>query len=312
MISLNRRLRVALIQVAPEYLNLSRSIEKAVAFSEQAAKDGAQLVCFGETWLPGYPAWLDYCPDAALWNHSPVKDVFAALRANSANVGGPETALLSETAARLKIAIVIGINERVETGPGHGTLYNSILFFAPDGRLVNHHRKLVPTYTERLVWGPGDGAGLRTSSMHGVNLGALVCWEHWMPLSRQALHNCGEQVHVALWPSVHEMHQVASRHYAFEGRCFVLAVGLTMSADALPQQLRKPESLSNDALVLRGGSAVIAPDGRYLVGPVFDKETVLTAEIDLTEIDREVMTLDVTGHYSRPDVFDFAVKPGLR
>ena len=256
---------------------------------------------------PVIPAWLDFCPGAALWNDASVKDVFASLRANSVVVGGDETRLLADTARRLEVGLVIGINERVAEGPGHGTLYNSILTFTPDGTLAVHHRKLIPTYTERVVWGPGDAHGLCCATIADVRVGSMVCWEHWMPLARQHMHQQAEQVHIALWPTVHDMHQVASRSYAFEGRCFVIAVGQILRADALPAQLAQP-SMPGEALVARGGSAIIAPDGRYLAGPVFDREIILHAELDLTEIDREVMTLDVTGHYSRPDVFELRVK----
>lgn len=308
MVSLARKIPVAVVQAKPEYLDLQGTLARTLSLLEEAAHGGAALACFGETWLPGYPAWLDFCPEAALWNHAPVKEIFGELRANSVAVAGPETAALAKAAARLRIAIVIGINERVNHGPGHGTLYNSLLFFSSDGALVNHHRKLVPTYTERMIWGQGDARGLKSVNMAAARVGGLICWEHWMPLSRQAMHNSGEQVHIAAWPTVHEMHQIASRHYAFEGRCFVIAVGQILHARDLPAQLKCIDGLRPDSLVERGGSAIIAPDGRYLAGPVFDNETILTAELDLREIEQEMMTLDVTGHYSRPDVFDFKVR----
>ena len=300
-------LRVAVLQAAPVPGDLPASLAKALDLVEQAARADARLICFGETFLPGYPVWLDYCPDAALWNNVAVKEIYAELRANSVVVPGPETEALAEAAGKLEVGIVIGVNERVNHGPGHGTLYNTLLFFGPQGQLVNHHRKLMPTYSERMVWGQGDASGLRSTKLHGANVGGLICWEHWMPLARQHMHNTGEQIHVAVWPTVHEMHQVASRHYAFEGRCFVLAAGQIMRSSSLPGRLAHPDKLSSDTLIERGGSAIIAPDGRYLAGPVFDQETILHASLDLTEIDRECMTLDVTGHYSRPDIFRFSV-----
>ncbi|MEM7344493.1 MAG: carbon-nitrogen hydrolase family protein, partial [Chloroflexota bacterium] len=259
----------------------------------------------------GYPAWLDYCPGAALWDHAPTKAVFAQLRQNSVTVPGPEVDRLAQVAESLGVTVVMGVNERVETGIGSGTLYNTLLTIGPNGQLLNHHRKLVPTYTERLIWGPGDGAGLKAVETEAGRIGGLVCWEHWMPLARQTLHGASEQIHVAVWPGVKEMHQVASRHYAFEGRCFVLAAGLIMAAKEIPSQLELPPELAKnpDQLILNGGSAIIAPDGRYLAGPVFDEETIITAELDLTEIEMERMTLDTTGHYYRPDVFDFSVNP---
>src|SRR6266478_905070 len=157
----SRQVRVAIAQSAPVYLDKQASLAKALDLIQQAAKRGAQLVAFGETWLPGYPAWLDVCPGAALWENGFAKDVFARLRSNSIVVPGEEVNALREAARDLKIAIVIGVNERVDSGPGNGTLYNSLLTISEDGHLGNHHRKLVPTYTERLVWGNGDGCGLK-------------------------------------------------------------------------------------------------------------------------------------------------------
>ena len=303
----NRNIRVAIVQASPLPSDLAGTLANALASLEDAAKSGAQLVCFGETFLPGYPAWLDYCQGAALWNHPPVKEVFAEMRMNSVVVPGPETDALAETAARLQVGIVIGISERVRDAPGHGTLFNSLLFFGNDGSLLNHHRKLIPTYSERMVWGPGDSAGLRTTKIYEVNVAGSICWEHWMPLTRQHLHSLGEQIHIAVWPTVHEMHQIASRHYAFEGRCFVLAAGQIMQASALPSALSPLAGLEPHTLIERGGSAIIAPDGRYLAGPVFGEETILYATLDLQEIEQESMTMDVSGHYSRPDIFQMKV-----
>ncbi len=305
-----QKLRIAAIQVAPVYLDLAASVRKAIGLMKKAAKKGAKIVAFGETWLPGYPAWLDYCPDAALWNHPPVKQVFARLRENSVTVPGKEVAVLARTARKLGVTVVMGVNERVDSGPGNGTLYNTLLTITPDGRVGNHHRKLVPTYTERMIWGQGDGSGLEAAQTPHGRVGGLICWEHWMPLARQAMHNSGEHIHAAVWPTAHDLHHLASRHYAFEGRCFVICVGLIMPASDLPRELQRPARTNGKVpkLVCRGGSAIFAPDGRCLAGPVFDRETILTADIDLAEIDQEKMTLDVTGHYARPDVFEFGIR----
>ena len=298
---------MAIAQSAPVYLDKQASLAKALDLIQQAAKRGAQLVAFGETWLPGYPAWLDVCPGAALWENGFAKDVFARLRSNSIVVPGEEVNALREAARDLKIAIVIGVNERVDSGPGSGTLYNSLLTISEDGQLGNHHRKLVPTYTERLVWGNGDGRGLEAVPTSAGRVGGLICWEHWMPLARMAMHNSGEHIHVAVWPTVHELHQLASRHYAFEGRCFVLAVGLMMPAEDLPRELRDGAALlsGGSQWIERGGSAIIGPNSRYILDPVFDREELLVSDLDLTQIDRELMTFDASGHYARPDLFRF-------
>ena len=307
------KITVGIVQASPVFMNLEASLAKAVSLIERAADKGAKLVAFGETWLAGYPAWLDYCPNAALWNHEPTKEVFARMRRNSVVVPGAETTTLGELAAKHGIVLIIGINERIEQGAGNGTLYNSLLTFGTDGTLVNHHRKLVPTYTERLIWGQGDAAGLEAVKTDFGRVGSLICWEHWMPLARQAMHDSGEHVHVAVFPTVHETHQIASRHYALEGRCFVLAAGLLMKAADLPEQLLSETDLSKlPENILRGGSCIIAPDGNYVIEPVFEKEEIIIAELDLTQIDKEKMTLDVSGHYARPDVFDFKVRSGLR
>ena len=284
---------------------LELTLEKAV----QAAAAGAELIVFPETWIPGYPAWLDSCRDAALWDHGPVKSTFARIVENSIAVPGAAFDELAATAREASATLVVGISERVDRGPGRGTLYNSLVTIGPDGRLLNHHRKLMPTYTERLIWGAGDVEGLRSVDTPVGRVSALVCWEHWMPLARQALHESGEDLHVAVWPTVHELHQVASRQYAFEGRCFVLASGALMRASALPEEL-EPHSdrvKSGDDWVLRGGSAIIGPDGKYVVEPVYAEPRLLLAELDLRRMRDERMTLDVTGHYHRPELFEFDV-----
>src|SRR5713226_3251392 len=306
----SKRVRVAIAQSAHVYLDKRASLAKALDLIRLAAKSGARLVAFGETWLPGYPAWLDVCPGAALWENASTKDIFARLRNNSITVPGEEVNALSEAARDHKIAIVIGASERVDAGPGNGTLYNSLLTISEDGQLQNHHRKLVPTYTERPVWGNGDGRGLQAVSTSAGRIGGLICWEHWMPLARMAMHNSGEHIHVAVWPTVHELHQLASRHYAFEGRCFVMTVGLMMPASDLPRELPRGVPLSSDdeQWIERGGSAIIGPDSHYIVQPVFNREELIVADLDFMQIDREFMTLDVSGHYARPDLFRFEKK----
>jgi nitrilase len=303
-------IEVAVVQ-AEVAASLEDGLTRTRALAGEAARDGARLVVFPETWLPGYPAWLDVCRDVALWDHTPVKDVFAAYRAESVDVAGPSGAALSAIACDVGVTLVIGVSERVSGGPGYGTLYNTLLTYGPDGRLLNHHRKLMPTYTERLVWGQGDGDGLRAVDTPIGRVGGLVCWEHWMPLSRQALHDSGEDVHVAVWPTVQERHQIASRHYAFEARCFVIAAGSLMRASALPATLaRDPERApTDDSWVLAGGSAIIGPAGEYLAGPQYDAPAILRAALDPRRLDQERMTLDVAGHYARRDVFTFGVTP---
>ncbi|MGI9090778.1 MAG: carbon-nitrogen hydrolase family protein, partial [Gemmatimonadaceae bacterium] len=279
-------------EVGPD---VQSTLERTADGVRDAGRAGAELVVFPETWIPGYPAWLDVCRDTALWDHAPVKSVFARMAEESVAVPGPTFDALAAMARDAHVTLVVGVIERVESGRGRGTLYNTLLTIGPDGALLNHHRKLVPTYTERMVWGPGDAEGLRAVDTPAGRIGGLVCWEHWMPLARQALHESGEDIHVAAWPTAHEMHQVASRHYAFEGRCYVLAAGALMRASALPPELEPhPERVTGaDQWVMRGGSAIIGPDGRYIVEPVYDEPRMLIAELELSRVREEQMTLDV-------------------
>jgi predicted amidohydrolase len=302
--------KVAAVQAAPVYLDLARSLEKAIGLIRDAASQGAALIVFPETWLPGYPAWLDCCRDVALWDHEPTKKVFARLMDNSVVVPGPVTEALGAAAREHNVVLNISVHERMIEGAGRGTLYNTMLTFGTDGSLLNRHRKIMPTYTERMIWGQGDGSGLHAVDTFAGRIGGLICWEHWMPLARQVLHDSGEDIHIAAWPQVKEMNLIASRHYAFEGRCFVIACGAVMKASELPAELEPIESLkqSPDSFVLNGGSTIIAPDGSLLAGPVFNEEVILTADLDLSRIAKESLALDVTGHYSRPDIFDVKLR----
>lgn len=302
---------VAIIQVSPVYLDLAKSLEKMHEYIKKAAKKGAEMIVFGETWLCGYPSWLDHCPNIAIWDHEPTKEVFLKMLKSGVEVPSATTTQIGKWAKQYKVTIMVGANEVVSKGKGNGTIYNSLLLFNAEGNLVNHHRKLMPTYTEKMLYGHGDGQGLKTVDTGFGEIGGLICWEHWMPLSRQALHNEKEVIHVAVWPCVFERHQIASRHYAFEGRCFVIAAGQILRVKDMPKELEMPAHLKDkpDHFMLNGGSCVIGPDGNYLLEPQFDTEGVLLCEIkDLDRVYKERMTLDVTGHYQRPDVFDFKVK----
>jgi predicted amidohydrolase len=300
-------IRVAIVQGdAGRDATLTRTAELAA----EAAQGGATIVVFPETWLPGYPIWLDVCRDVAIWDSPAVKKVFADYASRSIDVNGADGAALSRIAADLNITLVIGVSERVAAGPGRGTLYNSLLTYGSDGTLLNHHRKLMPTYTERIVWGAGDATGVRAVDIEGgCRIGGLICWEHWMPLTRQALHESGEDIHVAVWPTAHDMLQVASRHYAFEGRCFVLAAGSIMRGRDLPAELEPHPSKvpSPDAFIMRGGSAIYGPNGALIAGPIFDDPMIVFGDLDLQRVREESMALDVAGHYSRPDCFSFGV-----
>ncbi len=306
---MQKSMTIGIVQAGPVHLNLEQSLEKALDLISRAAEQKADMVVFGETWLSGYPAWLDHCPNVARWDYEPTKTAFARMYDNGVEVPGPATEVLAKQARQHQLYIAIGINEIVRSGIGNGTIYNSFLLFGPSGDILLHHRKLMPTYTEKMIYGLGDSRGLRTVETPFGRIGGLICWEHWMPLSRQALHNCGETIHFALWPNVHEMLQIASRHYAFEGRTFVIAVGQLMYAREFPPELELPKDMSPDTLVLKGGSSIIAPNGHYLLDPQFNDKVLIVHTIeDLSMVTREKMNLDTSGHYNRLDVFDFSLK----
>jgi nitrilase len=302
--------RVAIAQASPIFMDLTQSMEKARDLIRDAASKGAEFVAFPEAWLPGYPVWLDCCRDVGLWDYEPMKYLFARLVENSVVVPDRHTEALASWSQEFGITLSIGVCERVTSGPGHGTLFNSNLLFNSDGSLISCHRKIMPTFTERMIFGMGDGKSLEAQNTASGRIGALICWEHWMPLARQVLHVSREDIHVAAWPWLKEMNLVASRHYAFEGRCFVAACGAILRAKDLPREFEaaKQLRLEPDGFLLRGGSAIIGPQGEILAGPTFDRETILITEIDFSAIVRESLTLDVTGHYARPDIFDLNFK----
>jgi len=299
---MTQKFLAAAAQIAPAFLDLEGCLDIARKWIEKAGEDGVRVLVFPETWLPGYPVWLDYSPQAALWDHSPAKEVFGRLMENSPTMNSPALQRLCAAAAQAGLNLVMGINER-----DGNTLYNTMVYISEKGQILGKHRKLIPTYSERLVWGRGDGSTLAVVDTSCGRLGGLVCWEHWMPLARQAMHDKHELLHTAVWPAVKELHQLASRSYAFEGRCFVIAAGSILDRSHLPDDLSLLNEMPGEGPWLTGGSVIIGPDAKILVGPVDNKETLVIAEIDPGASTRESMTLDVSGHYSRPDIFRLAV-----
>jgi len=315
--------RAAVIQHPPVFLNLLGSLDRAEALVAEASQGGARIVAFPETWLPGYPVWLDEAPEAAVWGHEGAKALYQLLTEQSIEIPGPAFERLRALAGAHKVDLVMGAHERLG-----GTLYNTMLFLAADGERWTVHRKLMPTYTERLIWGQGDGSTLAVLDSEAGVLGGLICWEHWMPLARAAMHARREQVHIAQWPAVSELHQLASRSYAFEGQCFVLAAGCVLSREdilgglasrgitdgaAFDMVARMPGDPGH--LYKNGGSAIIAPDASYLVPPLYDEPAILFADLDSALATRGHLVMDTAGHYSRPDVFSLVVdtqpKPGV-
>ncbi|UYV15027.1 carbon-nitrogen hydrolase family protein [Porphyrobacter sp. ULC335] len=303
------KLSVAVVQAAPIPLDFAGGIEKAVRLAREAIDSGAKVVAFGETFLGGYPLWLDDAPGAALWDHPGTKALHAIMLEQAVVANDERLLPLQELADASGAIISIGAHERVRR-----SLVNNQLTFRP-GLPVLDHRKLVPTHGERLIWARGDGSTLGVHEAEWGRLGTLICWEHWMPLARAAMHNLGEDVHVAAWPTVRESHQIASRHYAMEGRCFVLAAGLVQVKDDLLDGLERVggdavarellEAIPGEVLN-KGGSLIAAPDTRVIAQAGEGEETLL-AELDLGEVGAGLTNLDTDGHYARPDVFELMV-----
>jgi aliphatic nitrilase len=280
----------AAVQAAPEFLDREATVDKACHLIDQAAREGARLVVFPETWVPAYPFWEMGRPDAWL-----------ELYRNSVEVPSPATERLAAAARKANAYVAIGVNER--DARTKGTLYNSILYFGPDGALLGVHRKLMPSVTERLIWGMGDGSGLHIFDTPLGRLGGLICWEHEMTLVKYAMYARGEQVHASVWPAwrfQRDHIQFGMRQYAYEGKCFaVVSCGL-LKASAVSKEWRG--AWGNAQLIADGGSAIIAPNGSYLAGPVYDDETIIYGEIDLAKVALAKREVDVAGHYARPDV----------
>jgi len=312
----NNAVRAALIQQPPVFLNLEASVAKVSDLARECANEGAGVIVFPETWLPGYPVWLDDAPTAALWDYPPANRLFGYLFENSVTIPGPEFEQLTEAAKESGAYLVIGMHEC-----DGGTLYNTTATISPDGSW-KIHRKLTPTYTERLVWGVGDGSTLKTVETPYGTLGGLICWEHWVPLARAAMHAKHEVIHTAQYPTVHERHQIASRHYAFEGQCFVLASGSVLSRDEAIEgfdslgtgdsEVRELLASMRSGQLMRGGSAVISPDISYVAEPLFDDASTVYADLDLRKVNEGRLLMDSDGHYSRPDVFSLTVNTKKR
>jgi aliphatic nitrilase len=279
----------AAIQAAPVFLDREATIDKACHLIDQAGREGAQLIVFPETWVPTYPWWDMRRPDAWL-----------ELYRNSVEVPSPSVDKLAGAARKANAYVAIGINERDTLTKG--SLYNSLLYLGPDG-VLGVHRKLMPSVTERLIWGMGDGSGLHIFDTPLGRLGGLICWEHEMTLVKYAMYARGEQVHASVWPawSTQREHIVfGTRQYAYEGKAFVVvSCGLF---DARQIDDRWKPYFTQGAPRGDGGSAILGPNGMYLAGPVYDEETILYAELDLTKIVLDKHSIDVAGHYSRPDV----------
>lgn len=296
MLSNNSKFVAAAVQASPIFLNKGETIKKACKLIKEAGNSGARLVVFPETYLPAYPYWpRDFLKQRAL----SIK-TFVTLFKNSIEIPSKDTDILCEAAKKARAYVAIGVNEKNEKF--NGTLYNTILYISNDGKIMGKHRKLVPTFSERCIWGQGDGSDLNVFETSLGNLGGLICYEHFMTLSKYAMFAKGEQIHVAVWPGYSRIKtniDLVSRQYALEGQVFVIVSCCYMNEAMIPDSFELKKQSEWD---IAGGSGIIDPHGHYIAGPIYDKEELVYAEIDLTQIIEAKVMVDAVGHYARWDV----------
>lgn len=300
-------MRVAAAQISPVLLDRAATLARVVARCEEASRAGAALVAFPETVLPGYPSWLARTGGAA-FDDPLQKALHARYLDQAVELPGPELERLRELARELDLAIVLGVAERGRSA-ARGTLWCTALRVLADGTWVAH-RKLVPTYEERLAWGPGDAHGLRALEVGGWKVGVLNCWENWMPAARLALYAQGEELHVSLWPGSPANTRDISRFTAREGRVWVLAASAVLRVEDLPADLPGRDALvasAPDGLLHSGGSRVVGPDGREVASLDEPREGLVVADLDRALLLGERQNFDPSGHYSRADVFGLRV-----
>ncbi len=293
--------RAAVVQAAPVAFDRGRTLRRVDSLAREAARKGARLVLFPEAFVSAYPRGLDFGAVVGARSDAGRED-FRRYWESSVDVPGPAVDALGRTAGRNRIYLVIGVVER-----DRGTLYCSVLFFAPDGAFLGKHRKIMPTASERLVWGFGDGSTMPVFDTPFGKLGAVICWENYLPLMRAAMYAKGIEIYCAPTADGRDSWIASMRHIAVEGRCFVLSCNQFNRRRDFPADYRSPYGDSPEAIITPGGSCIIDPFGNFLAGPNTEGEAILVAEIDRAQIIRGKYDLDVVGHYARPDIFELHV-----
>lgn len=296
-----QRFKVAVVQAAPVAFNREKTLEKVNALSGEAARQGARLVLFPEAFVSAYPRGLDFGAVVGSRSEGGRKD-FQRYWESSVDVPGPAVDTLARTARANQIYLVVGVVER-----DRGTLYCTVLFFSPDGRYLGKHRKVMPTASERLVWGFGDGSTMPVFDTELGKIGAVICWENYLPLMRAVMYSKGIEIYCAPTADARDSWLASMRHVAIEGRCFVLSCNQFNRRRDFPADYRSGFGDDPDTIVTRGGSCIVDPFGNFLAGPNWEGEAILTAEIDRAQIVRGKFDLDVVGHYARPDIFQLQV-----
>ncbi len=304
---MNDHLTVAAVQMAPIWLDRDRTVAKVVDRLHEAARGGAQLVTFGEALVPGYPFWIERT-DGARFESAIQKSLHAHYLDQAVQVEAGHLAPVTEAARALGTAVVLGCIERPADRGGH-SVYASLVYIDASGTIRSVHRKLMPTYEERLSWSPGDGHGLRTHRLGAFTVGGLNCWENWMPLARTALYAQGEDLHVAIWPG--GMHNTGdiTPVIAREGRSYVISVSGIMRRSDISDSLPHADLLRETAsdVMASGGTCIAAPDGTWVAEPLANEERVIIATLDHQRVREERQNFDAVGHYARPDVLQLVV-----
>lgn len=301
------------MQAKPVFLDLDRTVDKVCRLVESAARNDATLIAFPEAFVPAYPLWVWFIPSGQT---HPLRALYARLHRNSMSIPGPATRRLAEVAGDCSVTVAIGINER-SSAPSDSTLYNTILYLGPDGRVLGKHRKLIPTAGERLVWGRAPDNDLEVFDQPSFRVSGLLCWENYMPLARHALTAWGEQIHVAPTWDRGEPWISTMRHQAKEGRCFVLGVCQVFHKDDIPDEMEfKADYLGDvEGWLNPGLSVIVDPDGKIVAGPLEEEEGILYADVGPDQLVGPRWQLDVAGHYARPDLFELRVhrepRPGV-
>lgn len=289
-------------QISPVWLNKAATIEKIKSFIVKAGESHCDLVVFGEALLPGYPFWLSLT-NGAEFNSVVQKEIHAYYIQNAIEIERSELDEICQLAKKYNLAIYLGIIERANDRGRH-SLYCSLVYISGDGHIKSIHRKLQPTYEERLTWSPGDGNGLRVHELKAFTVGGLNCWENWMPLSRTALYAMGEDLHVAVWPGSERNTSDITRFIAKEARSFVVSVSGYMRKEDIPADMPHFDKIIEKApsVLADGGSCIAGPDGEWVIPPAVDKEDLIIGVIDHNKVLQERQNFDPVGHYSRPDV----------
>ena len=296
------RISVGLAQITPVWLNRDATMDKVVSWVEKAANEGCSLVVFGEALLPGYPFWVERT-DGARFESEIQKSLFAHYVSQGIVIESGDLGSVCAAAREHEIAVYLGIMERAADRGGH-SLYCSMVYIDAEGVIGSVHRKLMPTHEERLVWAIGDGHGLRTHELGPFTAGGLNCWENWLPLARASLYAQGEDLHVAIWPGNARNTEEITRFIARESRSYVVSVGGLMRKSDIGPELPHADLLMDtaDVLMADGGSCVAAPNGEWLLEPQSGDESLYIVELDHNRVLEERHSLDVAGHYARPDV----------